>query len=281
MSEFKILRTWEIETNINCLLHSKSSEYYSKLNIIFMIPIIMLSSSTGTLGLMNTNTSQMIITNDINVMSLIVGIFGLLSAMLTTIHNFLGVQKLQSTHNFHSTEYNKISREIKMHIYLSETDVRVYANIAEYIKQRRSKIDKLIETSPNIPNHIENKLQHKIKLIRCDRNNELNEIISLKKSQGAKYSSSYNDNAMCSSNDTSFEFEKKNMTEVIMKTNDQNEGVSVNIVINDKNTSDNMEKIESISPVERSSIDVPTLLLSREDSFKQIKYYFSSIDDDE
>lgn len=177
MTEFKILRSWEVETSVNHLLHSSSSEYYSRLNIIFMIPIIIFSSSTGTLGLMNSNSSQMIISNNVNVISLIVGVLGLLSAMLTTIHNFLGIQKLQSTHNFHSVEYTKISREIKMHIYLSETDVKIYANIAEYIKQCRSKIDKLIETAPEIPRHIETNLKHEIKYLRSEENNELSEII--------------------------------------------------------------------------------------------------------
>lgn len=298
MAEFKILRTWEIETNINCLLHSSSSEYYSKLNILFMIPIIILSSSTGTLGLMNTNSSQIIVSNNLNVMSLLVGIFGLLSAMLTTIHNFLGIQKLQSTHNFHSTEYNKISREIKMHIYLSETD-------HEYIKQCRAKIDNLIETAPEIPNHIEDnpKLQHKIKSIRNDENNELNEIITLSSSRDTELKDASKENvdismktllhsepiAMIHATPSTVD-KKAHLSEVILKSHEQQEGVSVKIIINDRtnyeqeNESDDAldvsKKISPSSSGNRSSFDGPSVL-ARDNSLKKIKYYFSSIDSDE
>jgi len=258
-----------------------------------MIPIIILSSSAGTLGLMSSNNSQAFVSNNINVLSLLVGVFGLFSAMLSAIHSFLGIQKLQSTHNFHSVEYNKISREIKMHIYLSETEVKIYANIAEYIKQCRAKIDKLIETAPEIPHHIEEKLQHKIKLIRCDENNELNEIITLKKLQERQQIQSHDDISIHSTIKTMRHSEPsiipathqgdKNirMSEVFVNSRN-NEGTSVNIFINESNDKDLHMKDSSYtsSSSNRVSFELPSL--SRQDSsLKQIKYYFSSVDDDE
>lgn len=273
MAEFKILRTWEIQTNINCLLHSSSSEYYSKLNMFFMIPIIILSSSTGTLGLMNTSSSQIVITNNVNIISLLVGIFGFLSAMLTTIHNFLGIQKLQSTHSFHSVEYNKISREIKMHIYLSETDVKVYANIAEYIKHCRAKIDKLIETAPEIPHHIEEQLQPKIKFIKSEDNNELNEIITLSNTR----------NSMCIDSDhqerslRKCSIQSEPTTDLYSQhRNEQKEYIDMKIFNTDENTQRN-ESPSSSELHSRFSFDEPSGILTlRENSMTKMKSLFSS-----
>ena len=179
MAEFKILKGWELETNAYHLLHEKSTEYYSRLNFYFMIPIIILSSSTGTLGLLNVGETQFAIINGINVISIFIGSFGFITAILTTIHNFLNIQKLEANHNNHAIEYSKISKEIKMHIYLSETDVSVYSNIAEYIKQCKTKIDKLIESAPIIPSHVENSLEFKLKEIRDNHSGEIDELITL------------------------------------------------------------------------------------------------------
>lgn len=289
MAEFKILRTWEIQTTVNCLLHSSSSEYYSKLNMFFMIPIIILSSSTGTLGLMNTSSSQIVITNNVNIISLLVGIFGFLSAMLTTIHNFLGIQKLQSTHSFHSIEYNKISREIKMHIYLSETDVKVYANIAEYIKHCRAKIDKLIETAPEIPHHIEEQLQPKIKFIKSEDNNELNEIITLSNTrnsmcarQSIDDSDHQEERSIRNDHDQERSLRKCSIqseptTDLYSQhRNGQKEYIDMKIF----NTDENTQRDESPSSSElhsRFSFDEPSGILTlRENSMTKMKSLFSS-----
>ena len=179
MADYKILKAWELESSINYLLHTVASEYYYKMNLCFMIPIILFSSSVGTLGLLNANDSKEYDINGFNVLSVLIGIFGYLSALLSTVHHFLNVQKIQACHSFHSVEYNKIAKEIKMHIYLSESDVKVYSNIAEYIKQCRTKIDKLIETAPDIPNHIEAKMKSRIQELRKEELEDLDELIKL------------------------------------------------------------------------------------------------------
>lgn len=179
MAEYKILKGWESEINTYQLLHEKSTEYYSRLNFYFMIPIIILSSSTGTLGLMNASESQTTNVNNVNIISIIIGFFGFVTAILTTIHNFLNIQKLESNHNIHAVEYSKISKEIKLHIYLSDTDVKVYSNLGEYIKECKQKIDKLIESAPPIPSHVEAILDSKIKEIKNNHSGEIDEIITL------------------------------------------------------------------------------------------------------
>lgn len=182
MAEFKILKTWELETSINQILHQHAANHYSRLNMVFMLPIIICSSALGTIGFISSGSTG---TNDSNVVNIIMGCFGYVSAILTTIHNFLNIQKLQATHSLHAVEYSKISRDIKMHIYLSETDVKVYANIAEYIKQCRTKIDKLIESADEVPGFIETSIGKKVEGIRRRESKEINELIQLSQQNAA------------------------------------------------------------------------------------------------
>lgn len=182
MAEFKILKTWELETSINQILHQHAANHYSRLNMVFMLPIIMCSSALGTIGFISSGSTG---SNDSNVVHILMGCFGYVSAILTTIHNFLNIQKLQATHSLHAVEYSKISRDIKMHIYLSETDVKVYANIAEYIKQCRTKIDKLIESADEVPGFIENSIGKKVEGIRRRESKEINELIQLSQQNAA------------------------------------------------------------------------------------------------
>lgn len=182
MAEFKILKTWELETSINQILHQHAANHYSRLNMVFMLPIIMCSSALGTIGFISSGSTG---SNDSNVVHILMGCFGYVSAILTTIHNFLNIQKLQATHSLHAVEYSKISRDIKMHIYLSETDVKVYANIAEYIKQCRTKIDKLIESADEVPGFIENSVGKKVEGIRRRESKEINELIQLSQQNAA------------------------------------------------------------------------------------------------
>jgi hypothetical protein len=177
MAEFTILRTWEVESSINNRLHQAASAYYSKIDKMFMVPIVLISTAMGTLGIISASRS----TQELDIINIIIASFGFLTAALTTIHNSMNFKGLQSTHAFHAIEYSKICREIKMHIYLCQTQVKVYANIAEYIKSCRTRIDKLIESSDEIPFHIEKKLTRQIDLIRREQLVEVNELIQLSK----------------------------------------------------------------------------------------------------
>ena len=186
MAEFKILKTWELETSINQILHQQAANHYSRLNMFFMLPIIFMSSALGTLGFVTSGSGGMGGECEADqTINILMGCFGYVSAILTTTHNFLNIQKLQATHSLHAVEYSKISRDIKMHIYLSETDVKVYANIAEYIKQCRTKIDKLIESADDIPSFIEKRVSYQVEDIRKAESKELNELIQLSKQNDA------------------------------------------------------------------------------------------------
>lgn len=288
MADYKILKAWELESSINYLLHTVSSEYYYKLNLCFMIPIILFSSSVGTLGLLNANNTTGYVVDDINILSVLIGLFGYCSAMLSTIHHFLNIQKLQTCHSIHSVEYNKIAKEIKLHIYLSESHERVYSNIAEYIKQCRTKIDKLIESAPDVPNHIEEKMKVRIQELRREELEDLDELIELIKINKSNLNSlrvqsvssglQFNDlNADDNSRSNDYESSIDN------KRKSHDSGSSSDIILNVNRISD--EEYESYDGNSRSSTpsDVETDKLSQAKriSLDDPEFKLNVIDDDE
>ena len=66
------------------------------------------------------------------------------------------VPELQQDHHIHYKEYNKLSREITTELILSNTDDRTYANLGEFIKICRTRLDRLRDSSPQIPDFIYN-----------------------------------------------------------------------------------------------------------------------------
>jgi len=153
--------------------------------------------------------------------------------------------------------------------------VNVYANIVEYIKHCRAKIDKLIETAPEIPHHIEERLQSKIKLIKIEENNELNEIITLSNVR----------NSMCMRVEESEKIQRK----------DDNDNDNDNDNDHQQERSIRTSSIQSEPPTDIYSqqqndespssseiqVDEPSGILTlRENSLTKMKFFFSSLDGD-
>ena len=113
-----------------------------------MISIITFSTSGGTLNvLMSFGTSKWYI-------QLVVGFFGLLTAILSAVHNFLDVPESQERHNMYSSGFGQIVRAIDMEIVLANTKNESYASLGEFIKIIKNDIDRLISNAPPIPEHL-------------------------------------------------------------------------------------------------------------------------------
>lgn len=151
-TEYKLLRSWEKLMKLNEIMHRKSYEYYRCLNISLMIPITIFSGLSGVVGIATIKDDDASI--KFNIIALINGILGISAAILTTIYNFLGVPESQQIHHLHCSEYNKIAREISTELILIKANDNIYANLGEFIKICRYRIDRLIDNSPPIPSYI-------------------------------------------------------------------------------------------------------------------------------
>lgn len=145
-----ILKEWSEQAGCYRWMHERAFQVYKKQNMGFSIPVIVISTITGT-----ANFAQGSFPESVKGWApLIIGTLNLAAGLITTIAQFLRVSELLEGHRAASIAYSKLSRNIAVELSLP-ADERSMTGI-EYIKQCRSDIDRLIEQSPPIPPEILN-----------------------------------------------------------------------------------------------------------------------------
>jgi hypothetical protein len=130
-------------------MHDKTSRAYGSYNQCMMIPVIILSTLTGTanFGLdsfFSDATSK-------RFASLGIGGVSILTGIISTIANFLRYGQGSETHSISSISWAKFSRLITIELALHPNErMEAYA----FLKLFRVELDRLIEQSPTIPESI-------------------------------------------------------------------------------------------------------------------------------
>jgi hypothetical protein len=157
-----ILIEWADKAMCYKWLHSKSHILFSKLNYAYTIPVIIISTLTGTANFAQDRVPYKY--KDMFIM--IIGGFNILAGIITTIQQFLKITQLTEAHRVSSIGWDKFYRNIKVEI--SKTpDERM--NVDQMLKICKEEYDRLIETSPVIPENViqqfkyefSNKLEYK------------------------------------------------------------------------------------------------------------------------
>tara|TARA_B100000902_G_scaffold397185_1_gene460217 strand:- start:14 stop:1015 length:1002 start_codon:yes stop_codon:yes gene_type:complete len=145
-----ILKEWSEQAGCYRWMHERAYQVYKKQNMRFSIPVIVISTITGTANFAQSGFPESIK----GWAPLIIGTLNLAAGLITTIAQFLRVSELLEGHRAASIAYSKLSRNIAVELSLP-SDERSMPGI-DYIKQCRSDIDRLIEQSPPIPPDILN-----------------------------------------------------------------------------------------------------------------------------
>ena len=143
-----ILKEWSEQAGCYRWMHERAYQVYKKQNMRFSIPVIVISTITGTANFAQSGFPESIK----GWAPLIIGTLNLAAGLITTIAQFLRVSELLEGHRAASIAYSKLSRNIAVELSLP-SDERSMPGI-DYIKQCRSDIDRLIEQSPPIPPEI-------------------------------------------------------------------------------------------------------------------------------
>ena len=143
-----ILKQWsEIGASYR-YLHDRSFLKFNSQNMGFAIPVIVISTVTGTANFAQGSfpaSAQPYV-------PAIIGFFNLLAGLLTTIAQFLRVSELLEGHRAASIAYSKFSRNIAVELSLPVSQ-RSMSGL-DFINNCRTELDRLIEQSPNIPEPI-------------------------------------------------------------------------------------------------------------------------------
>ena len=152
----EILVEWADKAMCYRWLHTRSNAMYSSLNAWYTIPVIVISTLTGT-----ANFAQERVPIDYqNYFVMIVGAFNILAGIISTIQQFLKVTQLNEAHRVSSIAWDKFYRNIKIEL-AKHPDERM--NVTQMIKISKEEFDRLMETSPTIPDKIIQKFKIEFK----------------------------------------------------------------------------------------------------------------------
>lgn len=151
----KILKKWAEVSSSYRYLHDRSYALYSQKNLYFALPVIILSTITGT-----ANFAQSSFPASIQPYApSMIGTLNLVAGLITTVSQFLRVSELLESHRVASLAFGKLSRNIAVELSLPIKERTTDGT--SFLSACRVELDKLIEQSPSIPLNILSKFDKK------------------------------------------------------------------------------------------------------------------------
>jgi len=144
----KLLKSWAEVASSYRWMHNQAYMIYKKKNLNFMLPLIVMSTVTGTANFAQSTFPESIR----SYVPQIIGAINLVSAIMTTIYQFLKISEFMESHRISSINYGKLARTITVELNLPVKDRN--SGGAECVKVCRTEIDRLIEQSPTIPKNV-------------------------------------------------------------------------------------------------------------------------------
>jgi hypothetical protein len=151
-----ILIEWADKAMCFRWLHSRAHALYSKLNYNYTIPVIVISTLTGTANFAQDRVPQAYQ----GYFVMVVGGFNILAGIITTIQQFLKITQLNEAHRVSSIAWDKFYRNIKIEL-ARHPDERIHVN--QMLKMCKEEFDRMMETSPVIPDEIIKEFRTKFK----------------------------------------------------------------------------------------------------------------------
>jgi hypothetical protein len=143
----RIFTEWGDKAMCYKWMHSKANSMYSRLNAWYTIPVIVISTLTGTANF----AQERVPLAYQNYFVMIVGAFNITAGIITTIQQFLKITQLNEAHRVSSISWDKFYRNIKIELAKHPSE---RMNVNHMIKICKEEYDRLMETSPNIPEKI-------------------------------------------------------------------------------------------------------------------------------
>jgi len=140
-----ILKKWAEVSSSYRFIHNQSHFEWRKWSVAFSLPVIALSTLTGTANFAHASFPE----EWKNTVPLLIGGVNIVTGIISTISRFLRVDELTEAHQAASVGFGKLSRSITMELSLP-VDERSTGG-REFLTYCRAELDRLLEQSPVIP----------------------------------------------------------------------------------------------------------------------------------
>lgn len=150
-----LMSKWSDEALSYAWLHVKAESKFRKLNYGFTIPIVVLSTLTGSI---NLAMSSMIPAQYATLGNLATGGLSIFTGILGTLLNFFKYAQTSEAHRNASVQWHKFYRNIKTELALDRICRKPAPSF--YISSK-NEMDRLLDSSPNIPSEITQKYKER------------------------------------------------------------------------------------------------------------------------
>lgn len=141
----QILKTWGEASACYRYMHNHAYLIYKKQNMQFSLPVIVLSTITGTANFAQSSLPETMK----SAAPAIIGGLNLIAGIIATIMQFLKISEMMEGNRVASLQYGKLSRMIRLELTLPLEERS--CDGSTMIDTCRAEYDKLIEQSPPIP----------------------------------------------------------------------------------------------------------------------------------
>ena len=142
-----ILSEWGDKALCYKWLHMKSKTKYQYLHNIYTIPVIIMSTLTGTANF----AQEKLPSQYVFYAPVFIGCINILAGIITTIQQFLHITELYESHRVSTIAWDKFYRRIKHELSRKPSE---RTHISEFMLTATEEYDRLIETSPSIDKDI-------------------------------------------------------------------------------------------------------------------------------
>jgi|TARA_B110000093_G_scaffold26788_1_gene26159 hypothetical protein len=143
-----ILRQWGEQSACYRYMHHRAFLMYKILSLRFNLPVIVLSTITGT-----ANFAQSTLPESIRgAAPAVIGGMNLIAGLIATIMQFLKINELMENHRTAALGHGTLSRNIRLQLALPREERNKEG--LKFVDECKAIYDSLLEQSPSIPKHI-------------------------------------------------------------------------------------------------------------------------------
>ena len=154
--EEQILRDWADKAQCYELMHAKSHDIFNYRNTLFVIPVIIISTITGTANFAQDRVPE----SSQAIFVMVVGAFNILAAIISTIAQYLKISELNESHRVGTLQWGKFYRNIRTELAKHPLDRVPPTNMLSMCKEE---FDRLLEIYPDIPKKVIDEFNLKFK----------------------------------------------------------------------------------------------------------------------
>ena len=142
----RILIDWGDKAMCYRWLHNRANDRYTQKNMWFTIPVIIISTLTGT-----ANFAQEHFPDSRSLVAMIIGSFNIFAAIMTTIQQFLKISEVNEAHRVASLSWDKFYRGVRLTLAKKRSE---RMPVHHQLKVLNEEFDRMMELSPPISQRV-------------------------------------------------------------------------------------------------------------------------------